>query len=106
MRRHRTGTTSKHYVSDLRGMRCKVAHGFADDEGHMETALEQVHTVLHLMGRPGDDPDAYVERTATVISAAIGAGCKRLVILSDLAAEQAPGQPLAEGTGRGGGHGS
>lgn len=69
----------------LRGMGCKVAHGFLDDEAHVETALEQVHTVLHLLGRPTDDPDSYLERTATVIGSAIGAGCRRLVLLSDLA---------------------
>lgn len=72
-------------AAELRGMGCKVAHGWLDDEAHVETALEQVHTVLHLLGRPTDDPDAYLERTATVVGAAIGAGCRRLVLLSDLA---------------------
>lgn len=67
-----------------RGMGCKVAHGFLDDEAHVETALEQVHTVLHLLGRPADDPNTYLERTATVVAAAIDAGCRRLVLLSDL----------------------
>lgn len=69
----------------LRGLRCKVAHGDLDDEAHVETALEQVHTVLHLLGRPTDDPEAHLDRTATVVGAAIGAGCRRIVLLSDLA---------------------
>ncbi|MEE8599757.1 SDR family oxidoreductase [Euzebya tangerina] len=81
---------------DLRASRCKVAHGFLDDEAHVETALEQVHTVLHLLGRPGDDPDTYVEQTATVVGAAIGAGCKRLVLLSDLAVTDPAGHPWLE----------
>ncbi len=72
-------------AAGYREMGCKVAHGHLDDEAHVETALEQVHTVMHLLGRPTDDPDAYVERTATVLSGAIGAGCRRLVLLSDLA---------------------
>lgn len=73
-------------AADLRSEGCKVAHGWLDDEAHVETALEQVHTVLHLLGRPTDDPEAYLDRTATVIGAAIGAGCRRLVLLSDLSA--------------------
>lgn len=68
-----------------RDLGCKVAHGFLDDEAHVETALEQVHTVLLLLGRPTDDPDAYLDQAATVIGAAIGAGCRRLVLLSDAA---------------------
>ncbi|CAN5379256.1 NAD(P)H-binding protein [soil metagenome] len=82
-----SGTTAEDdpTTTMLRGLRCKVARGHLDDEAHVETALEQVHTVLHLLGRPTDDPDAYLERTATVIGAAIGAGCRRLVLLSDLA---------------------
>ncbi|AXV08391.1 NAD-dependent epimerase/dehydratase [Euzebya pacifica] len=72
----------------FRAMGCKVAHGFLDDEAHLETALEQVHTVLLLAGRPTDDPDVHLDRVATVISAAIGAGCRRLVLLSDLAASE------------------
>lgn len=79
-------------AADLRSTGCKVAHGWLDDEAHVETALEQVHTVLHLLGRPTDDPQAYLDRTATVIGAAIGAGCRRLVLLSDLAVA-VPGTP-------------
>jgi nucleoside-diphosphate-sugar epimerase len=90
-------------VAAYRDLGCKVAHGFLDDEAHVETALEQVHTVLHLLGRPTDDPDAYLERTATVVSATIGASCRRLVLLSDLAVADPGGNPwlqaLAEAEG-------
>lgn len=79
-----------------RGMGCKVARGSLDDEGHIETALEQVHTVLHLLGRPTDDPEAYLERTAVVITAAIGAGCRRLVLLSDLSVTTPAGNTWLE----------
>jgi uncharacterized protein YbjT (DUF2867 family) len=70
----------------LRARGVKVAHGDLDDESHVERALEQVHTVLHLAGRPTDEPDPWLERAATVVAAAIGAGCRRLVLLSDLSA--------------------
>lgn len=79
-----------------RDLGCKVAHGFLDDEAHVETALEQVHTVLLLHGRPTDDPDAYLDEAATVIGAAIGAGCRRLVLLSDAAVADPAGNPWLE----------
>ena len=63
----------------------KAAIGAADDEGRLEAALEQVHTVVHLAGSPLEDPDAGTEHLATVVSAALGAGCRRLVWVSDLA---------------------
>ena len=78
---------------EWRAMGCKVAHGFLTDEAHVETALEQVHTVLLLLGRPTDDPDEHLERAATVTSAAIGAGCRRVVVLSDLAVAEAADNP-------------
>ncbi len=79
-----------------RALGCKVAHGFLTDEAHVETALEQVHTVLLLTGRPTGDPDEHLEATATVIGAAIGAGCRRIVVLSDLAAADPAGNPWLE----------
>jgi uncharacterized protein YbjT (DUF2867 family) len=72
---------------------CKVARGALDDEGHLETALEQVHTVLHLAASPLDEPERLLDATATVLSAAIGAGCRRLVWLSSLGVEAADGNP-------------
>ena len=75
----------------LRRLGCKVALGALDDEGHLESAMEQVHTVLHLAGSLVDDPDDLVERAATVVSAAIGAGVRRLVALSWLGADRPDG---------------
>lgn len=74
----------------LRASGCKVARGTLDDEGHLETAAEQVHTVIHLGGGPVTAPDQVVDDAATVLSAAIGAGCKRLVWASHVGAG-APG---------------
>jgi len=72
---------------------CKVARGALDDEGHVETALEQVHTVLHLAASPLDDPGRLLDSAATVLSAAIGAGCRRVVWLSHLGVDAADGNP-------------
>ncbi len=83
-------------AGSYRQLGCKVAHGHLDDEAHLEPALEQVHTVLHLLGRPTDDPAAHLDATATVVSAAIGAGCRRLVLLSDLAIAQVAQNPWLE----------
>lgn len=73
----------------LRGRGVKVAEGTADDEGQLELACEQVHTVIHAPGVLSA-ADAVLDDTATVVSAALGAGCRRLVVVSHLGAE-APG---------------
>jgi uncharacterized protein YbjT (DUF2867 family) len=90
------GGTAEALAARYREVGCKVALGDLDDEAHVESALEQVHTLLHLLGRPTDDPAAHLDRTATVVSAAIGAGCRRLVVLSDLAAADPAGNPWLE----------
>lgn len=61
---------------------CKVARGQLDDEGLLELALEQVHTVVHAAGGPLEAPDEVLDGLASVLSAAIGAGCRRLVFVS------------------------
>ncbi|CAN5659897.1 MAG: SDR family oxidoreductase [Actinomycetota bacterium] len=63
----------------LRAIGCVVARGALDDEGHLETALEQVHTVVHLGGDPMTPPETVVDDAATVVSAALGAGCRRVI---------------------------
>ena len=70
----------------LRSYGCKVAKGSLDDEGHLEAALEQVHTVIHLAGGPMTQPDEVLDGAATVVSAAIGAGCRRMIYASHLGA--------------------
>lgn len=77
----------------FRKVGCKVARGTLDDEGHLETAAEQVHTVVHLGGGPMTPPDDVLDDAATVLSAAIGAGCRRMIWTSHLGAED----PLGNG---------
>ncbi len=75
----------------FKALGCKVAQGALDDEGHVETALEQVHTVMHLASSVLDDPSQMRDGAATVLSAAIGAGCRRVVWLSHLGVEVGDG---------------
>lgn len=70
---------------------CKVAIGTNDDEGRLEAALEQVHSVIHLAGGPLDDPQEATDAMGTLVSAALGAGCRRLVWVTDLAVTSAAG---------------
>lgn len=76
----------------LRAQGCKVAVGAIDDEGLMELALEQVHTVVHCWGGPLVAPAAELDGLAGVVSAATGARCKRLIWPSHLGA----GEPGAD----------
>ena len=80
----------------LRALGCKVAQGALDDEGHLETAMEQVHTVFHLAPSLLDDPAGLLDAAATVVAAAIGAGCRRLVLLSGLGAAPDGGNPYLD----------
>jgi len=70
---------------------CKVSIGEIDDEGRLELALEQVHTVVHCWGGPLTAPDDEVDGAAGVLSAALGAGCRRFVWASHLGADDAAG---------------
>lgn len=80
-------------ADEFRAAGCKVARGTLDDEGHLETAAEQVHTVVHLAGGAMTDPAAVVDDAATVLSAAIGAGCRRLVWASHVGADDPRDNP-------------
>ncbi|CAN5230026.1 hypothetical protein BH20ACT9_BH20ACT9_22450 [soil metagenome] len=75
-------------AEDLRRAGCKVAVGDLDDESRLELALEQAHTVVHVGRGPLDDPAATLDALAGVVSAAIGAGCRRIVWTSHLGAER------------------
>ncbi|MEX2620073.1 MAG: NAD(P)H-binding protein [Egibacteraceae bacterium] len=77
-------------VEGYRHWGAKVARGSLDDEGRLELAMEQVHTVVHTGGGFLDSPVGIVDELAGVVSAALGAGCRRLVWLSAIGA-QAPG---------------
>lgn len=70
-------------TSDLRRLGVICAHGSMLDEGHLETAMEQVHTVVHLGFDPlTDDPSRLVEEAATLVSAAIGARIRRIITVT------------------------
>lgn len=77
-------------VEGYRRWGAKVARGALDDEGRLELAMEQAHTVVHTGGGFLDRPAGIVDELAGVISAALGAGCRRVVWLSCLGA-RAPG---------------
>ena len=80
----------------FRSAGCKVARGSLDDEGHLETAAEQVHTVVHMGGTAMTPPDQLVDDAATVLSAAIGAGCRRLIWASHVGAGDPRGNAFLE----------
>ena len=80
----------------MRSLGCKVAVGTIDDEAHLELALEQVHTVVHLGGSPLDEPETVLDDAAGVLSAAISAHCRRLVWPSHLGAADPRGNAYLE----------
>lgn len=80
------GTASASVVDGYRRAGLKVARGTVDDEGRLELALASVHTVVHAGGGLLDDPATVLDDLASVISAALGAGCRRLVWASHLGA--------------------
>lgn len=72
---------------DLRALGCKVAVGEADDEGRLESALEQVHTLVHLVGSLLPERGVTYdwlnrETTEVAVRAARNAGVRRVVCLS------------------------
>jgi len=79
--------TTEDDAARLRAAGCKVALGELDDEGHLEAALEQVHTVAHCWTGPLHDPRAQVEAAATLSSALLGAGVRRLIWVCELVRE-------------------
>lgn len=83
-------------VEALRAAGCKVARGTLEDEGHLETAAEQVHTIVHLAGGPVTNPDDVVDDAATVLSAAMGAGCRRMIWASHVGADDPRGNAYLE----------
>lgn len=85
----------------FRELGIKVAIGEADDEGRLESALEQVHTLVHLIG--GVLPESGVTYdelnyrwTEVALRAAANAGVSRFVYLSFPAADaSSPNEYLA-----------
>ncbi|MFT5222988.1 MAG: hypothetical protein ACI867_001298, partial [Glaciecola sp.] len=66
-------------VAILRAAGAIVAAGDVDDEGRLEAACEQVHTVIHLAGGLlSPSPERIVADAASVANAAGSAGVHRL----------------------------
>lgn len=80
----------------FRRLGCKVASGAMDDEGRLELAMEQVHTVVHLGGGPLDHPDSVLDDAAVVLSAALGARCRRFIWPSHIGAAEPRGNAYLE----------
>lgn len=86
-------------VAAFRQLGVICASGSLLDEGHLETAMEQVHTVVHVVAGPlHHDTAQIVEETATVVSAAIGAQVRRILALSVAGAGEAR-DPLRQAAG-------
>lgn len=70
-------------VSALRAAGAFVATADSDDEGRLEAALAQVHTVVHVGGGiTTASPDRITSDARTLARAATGAGVQRIVMLS------------------------
>ena len=70
-------------VSALRAAGAFIATATPDDEGRLEAALADVHTLVHIGGGLATgDPDRIVATAEVVAAAAAGAGIRRLIALS------------------------
>jgi uncharacterized protein YbjT (DUF2867 family) len=88
-------------VASLRAAGAFVATGTRDDEGRLEAALEQVHTVVHVGGGiASPDPGQLVRDAEVLARAATGARVQRIVMLSLPGADPAAGEPLRAAKGR------
>lgn len=74
----------------------KAARGDLADEGRLELALEQAHTLVHAGGDLLDEPEAMLDGLASAVSAAIGAGCRRVVWASHLGADEPGDNPFLQ----------
>lgn len=72
-----------------------AARADGDDEGHLEAALAQVHTVVHVgRGALAPAPEILLVEAATLVRAATNAGVRRIVALSVPGADPAAHDPL------------
>jgi len=92
-------------VPEYRTLGVKVAIGDADHEGRLESALEQVHTLIHLVGGPLPDRGVTVEwlnleTTEVALRAAENAEVRRVLFLSPLGADPTSDHPYLAAKGR------
>lgn len=82
-------------VGLLRAQGAFVATATTDDEGRLEAALADVHTLVHVGGGLGTpEPGRLVADAEVVARAATGAGIRRIVALSLPGAEAVADDPL------------
>ncbi len=82
-------------AASLRAGGAIVASGDADDEGHLESSLAQVHTVVHVgRGVLAPSPEVLVTEAAVLARAATGAEVRRIVALSVPGADPGAPDPL------------
>lgn len=88
-------------ASLLRAAGAFVAVGTVDDEGRLEAALADVHTLVHVGGGLRTaDPRRLVRDAEVVVTAATNASVRRIIALSLPGASESAGDPLraAKGT--------
>lgn len=81
-------------VSALRAAGAFVATGDPDDEGRLEAAMADVHTVVHVGAGFAAAPESQMAEARVVATAAANAGVRRLVALSIAGADEAAAEPL------------
>ncbi len=89
----------------FRSAGCNVAVGEFENVGRLESAMEQVHTVVHLAGgaRPPEGRSLEwwnEETTSCSLIAAAGAGVTRFLSLSDVGAATEASNPFLRSRGR------
>lgn len=78
-----------------------VAVGEPDDEGLLEAALADVHTIIHpVTGLLAGDVAELMNSSQVMIAAAVAAGVKRIVVLSLPGASTTSDEPLRRAHGR------
>jgi uncharacterized protein YbjT (DUF2867 family) len=92
-------------VPEYRSLGVHVAVGEADHEGRLESALEQVHTLVHLVGGPLPERGVTIEwlnfeTTQVAVRAAENAEVARIIFLSHLGAGPASSHPYLAAKGR------
>jgi len=92
-------------VPEYRALGVKVAIGDADHEGRLESALEQVHTLVHLVGGPLPERGVTtewlnLETTQVALRAAENAEVRRVLFLSPLGAGLSSDNAYLEAKGR------
>jgi len=92
-------------VPEYRALGVKVAIGDADHEGRLESALEQVHTLIHLVGGPMPERGVTtewlnLETTEVAVRAAENAEVRRVLFLSPLGADPSSDNAYLAAKGR------